>query len=400
MNSSTFTNASKSQRLAGKPLDGLLVVTLEQALAAPLATSRFVDMGARVIKVERAEGDFARGYDGAANGESSYFVWTNRGKESIVLDFKQEDDRKILESMLASADVFVQNLAPGAMARAGLDSQSLRSVHPRLITCDISGYGTDNAASNLKAYDMLVQCETGLAGITGVPEACGRIGVSICDIGAGLNATIGILAALAQRARTGKGCGVAISLFDGAADWMTVPYVHEVYGQGAPSRQGLQHPSIAPYAAYDTRDGTSVVISIQNEREWKNFCQHFLGQAELANDEKFCSNNLRVQNRKELNKLIKNAFVQKDLAQVIEALEKANTAYGQVRTVREMSNHPALRKWPMVVNGKPLDLIAPPVQTPWDEGRFSPSPKLNQHGPELREEFAFLKSGLVSEVTA
>ncbi|MBM3387563.1 MAG: CoA transferase, partial [Betaproteobacteria bacterium] len=261
------------------------------------------------------------------------------------------------------------------------------SAHPRLITCDISGYGTDNAASHLKAYDMLVQCETGLAGITGVEEACGRIGVSICDIGAGLNATIGILSALAQRERTGKGCGVAISLFDGAADWMTVPYVHEVYGRGAPSRQGLQHPSIAPYAAYDTGDGASVVISIQNEREWKNFCQHFLGHAELAHDERFCSNNLRVKNRGDLDTLIKHAFSQKDLAQAIEALERANTAYGQVRTVREMSNHPALRKWPMDVNGKTLELIAPPVQTPWDDGRFAAPPGLDQHGDSLRKEF-------------
>lgn len=388
MNTSTQSNAGTAQRSTVKPLEGLVVVTLEQALAAPLATSRLADMGARVIKVERAEGDFARGYDGAANGEASYFVWTNRGKESIVLDFKQEGDRRVLDAILAKADVFVQNLAPGALARVGLDSDTLRAAHPRLITCDISGYGTGNAASNLKAYDMLVQCETGLAGITGVPEACGRIGVSICDIGAGLNATIGILSAIAQRDRTGKGCGVAVSLFDGAADWMTVPYVHEVYGSGAPTRQGLQHPSIAPYAAYGTNDGASVVISIQNEREWANFCLHFLGQPNFAQDERFCSNNVRVQNKDELNNLIGEAFARKDLAQATSALEKANTAYGQVRTVREMSSHPALRKWPMAVNGKDLNLIAPPVQTPWDEGRFTPSPKLNQHGAAVRAEFA------------
>lgn len=370
-----------------KPLEGLLVVTLEQALAAPLATCRLAEMGARVIKIERPEGDFARGYDRAANGEASYFVWTNRGKESVTLDFKQSGDRAVLDALLAKADVFVQNLAPGALARAGLDGDTLRARHRRLITCDISGYGTEGPVSTLKAYDLLVQCESGLAGITGTPEACGRIGVSICDIGAGLNATIGILSALASRARTGEGCGISVSLFDGAADWMTVPYVHAVYGAGAPSRQGLQHPSIAPYGAYTTRDGGSVVISIQNEREWYNFCESFLGQCALAQDARFSSNYLRVQNRPELNELIAERFAELDLAQALQQLQVANTAYGQVRSVAEMAQHPALRTWPMAVGDKELDLVAPPIRAPWDIGRFPAAPVLDQHGASVRAEF-------------
>jgi itaconate CoA-transferase len=369
-----------------KPLAGLVVVSLEQALAAPLATCRLAEMGARVIKVEREEGDFARGYDRAARGEASYFVWINRGKESVVLDFKQSHDRALLDALLAQADVFVQNLAPGALARAGLDGDSLRQKHPRLITCDISGYG-DGPASALKAYDLLVQCESGLAGITGTPEACGRIGVSICDIGAGLNATIAILSALAARERTGRGCGVAVSLFDGAADWMTVPYVHQVYGAGAPTRQGLQHPSIAPYGAFATSDGASVVISIQNEREWASFCDGFLAQPVLAQDERFSSNHQRVQHREALHAILDEAFGALPLDEVLTRLQRAKTAYGQVRTVAEMATHPALRTWPMPVGDQQLDLVAPPVRAPWDSGRFDPAPSLDQHGDAIRAEF-------------
>lgn len=381
------TNSQEASAISAKPLAGLLVVTLEQALAAPLATCRLAEMGARVIKIERPEGDFARGYDRAANGEASYFVWTNRGKESVVLDFKQAVDRAVLDALLEKADVFVQNLAPGALARAGLDSDTLRARCPKLITCDISGYGAEGPASALKAYDLLVQCESGLAGITGTPEACGRVGVSICDIGAGLNATIGILSALAARERTGKGCGISVSLFDGAADWMTVPYVHAVYGAGAPTRQGLQHPSIAPYGAYATGDGGRVVISVQNEREWRSFCDFFLGQGLLAQDKRFDSNHLRVQNRQELDALIAMKFAELDLTQALQRLQAANIAYGQVRSVAEMSQHPALRTWPMSVGDKELELVAPPVRAPWDSGRFAAAPVLDQHGASVRAEF-------------
>jgi crotonobetainyl-CoA:carnitine CoA-transferase CaiB-like acyl-CoA transferase len=371
-----------------RPLEGLTVVSLEQALAAPLCTARLAELGARVIKVERTEGDFARGYDRAAKGESSYFVWTNRGKESLVIDFKQPDDASLLERLIAKADVFVQNLAPGALARAGFDSANLRQRHPRLVTCDISGYGDVGPAASLKAYDMLVQCESGLAGISGAPEACGRIGVSICDIGAGMNAAIAVLSALALRDRTGQGSGVAVSLFDGAADWMTVPFVHEVYGSGAPTRQGLQHPSIAPYGAYATADADTVVISIQNEREWQAFCGTFLGLPTLAVDARFASNTLRVQNRSALDAEIGAVFAGLSTADALARLNEANTAYGQVRSVADLAKHPALRTWPMRVGEHELTMIAPPVRAPWDQGRYQPAPSLGEHNTALRAEFS------------
>lgn len=369
-----------------RPLEGLLVVSIEQALAAPLCTGRLAEMGARVIKVERPEGDFARGYDEAANGESSYFVWTNRGKESLALDFKQKGDAELLRRIISEADVFVQNLAPGALTRAGFESASLRESYPRLITCDITGYG-EGGASALKAYDMLVQCESGLASITGTPEACGRIGVSICDIGAGMNATIAVLSALALRERTGAGTGVAVSLFDGAADWMTVPYLHEMYGKGAPTRQGIRHPSIAPYGAYTTRDGREIVISIQNQREWQQFCNSFLREPAVAADERFASNSDRVRNRAVLDRLIEDLFATLAMDEAVHRLSEANTAFGQLRSVAEMAEHPALRTWPMKVGDRRLELIAPAVRAPWDEQCFKPVPRLNEQGAAIRREF-------------
>lgn len=385
-------SASAEKQISSKPLEGLLVVSIEQALAAPLCTGRLAEMGARVIKIERSEGDFARGYDDAANGESSYFVWTNRGKESLVLDFKQPEDAALLTRIVSQADVFVQNLAPGALARAGFDSATLRRNNPRLITCDITGYG-EGGASGLKAYDMLVQCESGLVSITGTPEGYGRIGVSICDIGAGMNATIAVLSALALRERTGAGTGVAVSLFDGAADWMTIPYLHELYGKGAPTRQGVRHPSIAPYGAYTTRDGRDIVISIQNDREWQQFCAVFLRKPDIAIDERFATNNARVRHGVALDKLITESFKLLGTREALHRLSEANTAFGQVRSVAEMAEHPALRTWPIQVGDRELELIAPAVRAPWDEQRFMPAPRLDQQGAALRREFRELAIG-------
>lgn len=385
--------ASMDQGSSVKPLDGIVVVSIEQALAAPLCTGRLAEMGARVIKIERPEGDFARGYDAAANGQSSYFVWTNRGKESVVLDFKSIDDGNLLHRMLSEADVFVQNLAPGALERAGFGSESLRERYPRLITCDISGYGTNNEASDLKAYDLLVQCESGLAGITGVSDACGRIGVSICDIGAGMNATIAVLSALALRARTGHGSGVSVSLFDGAADWMSIPYVHQVYGDGAPTRQGLKHPSIAPYGAFTTLDGNDIVISIQNEREWQQFCTTFLNRPDVASDTRFSSNTNRVRNREALDAVIAHAFAGLQSDEALALLSASKTAYGQVRSVAQMAEHPALRTWPMQVGDRELEMIAPAVRAPWDSQRFAKAPVLGEHSESLRAEFAAREMG-------
>lgn len=381
------THSSSTPVSANLPLTGILVVSIEQAVAAPLATCRLADAGARVIKIERPEGDFARGYDHAAAGEASYFVWTNRGKESLVLDYKQAPDAELLQRLLAKADVFVQNLAPGALTRAGFGSEDLRQRYPSLITCDISGYGTGHAASELKAYDLLVQCESGLVSVSGSPGAPGRIGVSVCDIGAGMNAHSAILNALLLRQRTGLGSAVSVSLFDGAADWMTVPYVHERYGAGAPGPAGLAHPSIAPYGGFVSHDGVRVVISIQNDREWAKLCAQVLGAPEAAQDERMATNALRVANRALVDGLVGERIGQQSWSALQQALDTAQIAYGQVREVADLVQHPALRTWPMDVHGQTLEMVAPAARSPWDAGQFRPVPGLGEHSQALRAEF-------------
>lgn len=324
-------------------LDGITVVSIEQAVAAPLCTLRLAEAGARVIKIERAEGDFARGYDTVVGGESAFFVWLNRGKESIVLDIKRDEDARLLQSILASADVFVQNLAPGAAQRSGLGSESLRTKYPRLITCDISGYGADGPYRDMRAYDLLIQCETGFASVTGSPEAAGRAGISIADISCGTTAYASIVQALFERERTGRVRGVAISLFDTLAEWMTVPLLHAEFGN-PPPRTGLRHPMLAPYGLYEAGHGGGVVFGIQNEREWKRFCDQVLQLSALADDERFCSNSARVANRKELDAVIADAFAALDRAAVASRLAAAEIAYGALNSVSELSQHPALRR--------------------------------------------------------
>ncbi|NBS98853.1 MAG: CoA transferase, partial [Betaproteobacteria bacterium] len=272
------------------PLTDVLVVALEQAVAAPYCSSRLADAGARVIKVERPEGDFARGYDTAAHGESSYFVWINRGKESIALDLKIEADLAVLLRLLSQADVFIQNLAPGATQRLGIGSDLLRERFPRLVTCDISGYGDSGRLTRMKAYDLLVQAESGLVSVNGAAGEWGRIGVSVCDINAGLNAVIGIQQALMMRTRTGRGSAVKVSLFDSAAELMSVPYLQARYGGKAPERVGLKHPTIAPYGGFTCADGRDILISIQNEREWTDFCREVLLEPDFALDSR-CQTN-------------------------------------------------------------------------------------------------------------
>ncbi len=381
-------NKSETSSASSRPLEGLLVVSLEQALAAPLATCRLADAGARVIKVERAEGDFARGYDSAAAGMSSYFAWTNRGKESIVLNFKAPTDLALLHRLLGKADIFVQNLAAGALERVGLDSRTLRARYPRLITCDISGYGDKPEVASLKAYDLLVQCESGLVSVSGSPEGHGRIGVSICDIGAGMNAAYGLMIALLKRERTGLGSGVAVSLFDTAAEWMTVPYVHEVYGKGAPPRLGLKHPSIAPYGAFRTKDAVDIVISIQNDREWRAFCEVALADPALPQDPRFATNNARVENRSALEAILGAAFATWSTAEALDRLARARTAYGQVRSVADLAVHSALRTLPMQVCERTLEMIASPVRVEWDGDRLPSAPALGEHTSAVRSEFA------------
>ena len=362
--------------MSDKPLDGITVVALEQAVAAPYCTSRLADAGARVIKIERPEGDFARGYDQAVFGESSYFVWINRGKESVVLDLRQAADKQRLTALLALADVFVQNLAPGAAGRLGFGSALLRQRHPRLITCDISGYGESGPLQQLKAYDLLVQAESGLVAVSGAPGPWGRIGVSICDITAGMNALIGVQQALLQRERTGRGSGLQVSLFDSAAELMAVPYLQARYGGQAPERVGLKHPSIAPYGAFTCSDGRELVLAIQNEREWANFCDLVLGDAGLAAEPRFCSNAARVQHRDALERVVQAVFGALTHAQAIDRLTEAQTAFGAINSVHDLIKHPQLRTKTMMVNGQRAEIPAAPCKTEWDDEVFAPAPQV------------------------
>ena len=371
--------------MSGKPFDGLTVIALEQAVAAPYCTSRLADAGARVIKIERPEGDFARGYDTAVHGESAYFVWINRGKESIALDLRQDDARARLHALMATADVFIQNLAPGAAARLTFGSDELRRQHPQLVTCDISGYGESGPLHELKAYDLLVQAETGLVAVSGAPGPWGRIGVSICDITAGMNALLGIQQALIQRSRTGRGSAVKVSLFDSAADLMSVPMLQARYGSGAPERVGLKHPSITPYGAFTSRDGREFVLSIQNEREWVSFCDRVLLQPALATNPSFVSNTERTRNRVELEALIQGVFSGLSYAVVVERLAAAHTAYGAINSVHDLIAHPQLRTRPMPVNGRVVELPAIPYITEWDDESYRPIPGVDEHGDAIRD---------------
>lgn len=368
-------------------LSNLLVVSLEQAVAAPLCTARLADAGARVIKIERAEGDFARDYDHVVNGGSAYFVWLNRGKQSLALNLKDPGDRALLARIVGQADVFVQNLAPGAAARAGFGSAELRAAHPRLITCDISGYGEDGPYRDMKAYDLLIQCESGLASITGAVEAPGRVGVSVADIACGMNAHAAILQALLEREADGQGRGVAVSLFDAIAEWMAVPLLHQDYGGKAPGRVGLAHPSIAPYGAFETGDGRLVVISIQNPREWVGLCT-LLGVPELIEDPRFATNVARVANRGETDAAIGAAirsFPPEDLA---AALKAGGVAFGFVNSVADLSQHPQLRRIEVETPEGVVRMPAPPARQSGGEAGYRAVPALDADGAAIRAEFA------------
>ena len=363
-----------------KPLEGLIVIALEQAVAAPYCSSKLADAGARVIKIERPEGDFARGYDNAVFGESSYFVWVNRGKESVALDLRSEDGKQTLHELIATADVFIQNLAPGAAGRLGFGADALRKAHPRLITCDISGYGESGPLHLLKAYDLLVQAESGLVAVSGTPGPWGRIGVSICDITAGMNALIGVQQALLQRERTGHGSGVKVSLFDSAAELMAVPYLQARYGSGAPERVGLKHPSIAPYGAFTCSEGREVVLSIQNEREWRTFCKVVLDDESIATDPRFTDNRGRVHNRTLLDGAVQAVFGRLTYAEAVDRLTEAQTAYGAINSVHDLISHPQLRTREMMVSGRSVQVPASPVVTEWDDPVFRPVPAIDEHG--------------------
>ncbi len=370
------------------PLTGLLVVSLEQAVAAPYCSSRLADAGARVIKIERPEGDFARGYDKAAKGLSSYFVWLNRGKESLVADIKAPDDAALLHRILAKADVFIQNLAPGAAERSGFGSEALRAKYPRLITVDISGYGDSGDYATMKAYDLLVQAESGLAMITGHPAGPGRVGVSACDIACGMAAHAGVLEALIARGITGQGKGLKVSLFDGMADWMNVPLLYFEGTGKAPERLGLAHPSICPYGAFQTKDGALVLISIQNEREWVEFCAKFMDEPDLSTRVGFETNVIRVANRAVVDAHVATIFAGLTRDEAAAKLRKANAAYGFVNDVAAFSHHPALRRVTVATPNGPVAIAAPPVISSEGERALGPVPGIGAHSERIRADFA------------
>lgn len=371
-----------------RDLEGVLVVSVEQAVAAPYVSGRLADAGARVIKVERPEGDFARNYDSLVHGESAYFVWLNRGKESICLDLKDKADAALLSAMLERADVFIQNLAPGVIDRLGFAPEALRARNPRLVTCSISGYGEEGPYRDLKAYDLLVQAESGLSAITGNEAGSARVGVSVCDIAAGMTAFQAILQALFARERTGVGRHVSVSLYHALADWMNVPYLQFAYGGKVPERAGLNHPTIAPYGAYACADGKSVLISIQNEREWAGFCGEVLGNASLATDERFSSNTRRVENRDSLDDIIRAAFSGAPRDAMVAKLEQARIAYGRVSTMDDLAAHPQNRHVEVETPSGPVRCLAPGALFDRALPQFGPVPGLGAHSATLRKEFS------------
>ncbi len=371
-----------------RDLDGLLVVSLEQAVAAPYAASRLADAGARVIKVERPEGDFARGYDADARGHSSYFVWLNRGKESIALDLKNPDEMKIFKQMLAKADVFIQNLMPGALERLGVSMANLRTENPALITCDISGYGASGPFAQMKAYDFLVQAEVGLAQITGAPEEPGRVGVSICDIAAGMTAHAAILQALVAKGRTGQGRSIEVSLFHALADWMNVPYLQHQYGGRKIRRPGLHHPTIAPYGAYICGDNRMLLISIQNEREWLRLCVEVLDQPDMPQNPNFDSNVKRVQNRVELDAIINDVFAQHSIETIVKKLQAAQIAFGRLNDMDEFTKHPQNRFIAVRTSAGDVQLLSPGAIVNGVMPRLGAVPDLGQHSDAIRKEFS------------
>ena len=367
------------------PLSGLLVISLEQAVAAPMCTCRLADAGARVIKIERPEGDFARGYDDLVHGECSYFVWLNRGKESVVLDLARAEDKALLAAMIARADVFVQNLKPGAAARLGFSIEWLRRAHPRLICCSISGFGDSGPLAQRKAYDMLIQAESGLASITGTSEPS-RVGVSVVDIASGMDAYEAILEALIAREKTGEGAALSISMFDAMADWMTVPLLQQEAG-APPQRMGLAHTSISPYGAFRSRDGIDILISIQSDREWRVLAEKVLGDAALACDPAFATNVERVKRRTETDGKVAAVFGALDADALEQKLAAADIAFARVNSPADLARHPHLRRITIGTPSGPVSYPAPAEQRAASTRRYGPVPALGEHTAAVRAEF-------------
>jgi itaconate CoA-transferase len=399
------------------PLAGLLVVSLEQAVAAPMCTCRLADAGARVIKIERPEGDFARYYDELATprqdrqrgvtqedererpdathedgrerpgvGQSAYFVWLNRGKQSVVLDLACADDKALLAAMLAKADVFVQNLKPGAIAKLGFALDDIRRAHPRLVICSISGYGEDGPYARRKAYDMLIQAESGLASVTGGPEAPARVGVSVCDVAAGMDAYEAILEALFAREKSGDGAAISISMFDAMADWMAVPLL-QYEGGAPPRRMGLAHTSIAPYGVFKTKDGADILISIQSDREWRVLAEKVLGDTALAADPAFATNVERVKRRRETDGRVAAVFAATDERELTQKLLAADIAFARVNTTADLAAHPQLRRIDVATPSGTVSYPAPAARRDGEPRRYGAVPKLGAHTDAIRAEF-------------
>jgi itaconate CoA-transferase len=384
-----------------RPLDGITVITLEHAIAAPYCTRQLADLGARVIKIERpGVGDFARGYDERVRGMASHFVWTNRSKESVELDLKRPEAQEVLRRLLTKADVLVQNLAPGAAARLGLGFDALKELHPRLIVCDISGYGNNGPYRDKKAYDLLIQSESGFLSVTGTPDEPTKAGCSIADISAGMVAYGQILAALLQRGKTGQGSHIDVSMLESMVEWMGYPMYYAFDGQPPPPRAGASHSTICPYGPFPTGDGKQVMLGLQNEREWKAFCEICLEDAQLASDPRFNANSRRSAARSELHAIIVERFSHLSAEQVIERLEAAQIANAHLNDMADVYAHPQLRarqRWVEVDSPKgTLPALLPPGSSSAYQPRMEGVPALGQHTEAVLRELGFS----AAEVTA
>ena len=370
-----------------KDLEGIKVITLEQAVAAPYASGKLAQAGARVIKIEREEGDFARRYDSDVNGLSAYFVWLNHGKESVCLNIKDAEDFLILKNIISKSDIFIQNLMPGATNRLGISSKSLREKYPSLITCDISGYGQNGPYSKMKAYDLLIQAESGLANINGSSQEPGRVGVSVCDIAAGMTAFQAILQALIGRNKTGLGRGIEVSLFHSLADWMNVPYLQTVYGKRKVKRAGLHHATIAPYGVYKCKQDELILISIQNEREWSSLCSLVLENADLIKNDNFSNNSNRVSNRNSLDQIINDVFGSVTRKDIIKRLQDADIAYGQLSTIDDLNKHPQSNFISVQTSAGEISLFSPGAVINGEEVSFGKVPFLGEHTDKIKNEY-------------
>ncbi|MGY3149091.1 crotonobetainyl-CoA:carnitine CoA-transferase CaiB-like acyl-CoA transferase [Bradyrhizobium sp. USDA 3397] len=369
-------------------LSNIIVVAVEHAVAAPYASGKLADAGARVIKVERPEGDFSRAYDALVNGQSAYFVWLNRGKESIALDLKATEDKALLKNMLRRADVFIQNLGPGVIESLGFSSDELMALNPRLIVCNISGYGREGPRSEQKAYDLLIQAETGLCAINGIGEEPARVGVSVCDIAAGMTAYQAILEALLGRERCGQGRVIDVSLYHAMADWMNVPFLQHKYGQFTPQRLGLRHPSIVPYGKFACRDGKTVLISVQNEREWKSLCTDVFGTPAQAREPGFETNQARIENRSQVETWCAEQIAKLDSEEFVARLSRARIAFGHFSELKDLLDHPQNKYISVSTDGGDIELLAPGSLVRGESKRYGRVPGLDRDGNSIRAEFS------------